>query len=351
MHPKMNRWLTLRGAKHSFHISSRTLSVIVLLLIGNMIAMTVCTGLGSTPISPVNVIKAIFGQSDATTSMIILNLRLPRVVIAVMVGSMLAVSGALLQGIVRNPLTSPDIIGITGGAALGTVVFIIYFSHISIQFMPVSSIIGAFGAAALIYLFAYRHGITPLRLVLIGIGMATAMTAVTYMLILSAQFTPTAVAVKAFTFMTGTIYGTSWERDVLTLLPWLVVLMPLAIVYARHLNVQELGDEVAAGVGSRVQSQRTMLLIISVALAGAAASIGGTIGFIGLMAPHIARRLVGPAYGGVIPVSALIGSLVLMLADLIARTAFIPLDIPAGVFTAAIGAPFFIYLLFRHRSS
>ena len=196
----MMNWLTLRGTKLSFHISSRTLTIIALLLFANFIVMTICTGLGSTMIHPIDVIKAIFGQSDATSSMIVLQLRLP-------------------------------------------------------------------------------------------------------------------------------------------------------LVYARHLNVQELGDEVATGVGSRVQSHRTMLLILSVALAGSAASIGGTIGFIGLMAPHIARKLVGPAYGGVIPASALIGSLVLMLADLLARIAFIPLDIPAGVFTAAIGAPFFIYLLFRHRRS
>jgi len=335
----MNSGLTSRGAKHAFRYRNRTLSAIALLLIANAVVLIICTGLGSTMISPVNVIKALFGNGDATASMIVLKLRLPRVVIAIMIGSMLAVSGAVLQGIVRNPLTSPDVIGITGGAALGTVVFILYFSHLSIRFMPVSAIIGAFGAALLIYLLAYRHGITPLRLVLIGIGMATAITAVTYMLILSAQFTPTAVAVKAFTFMTGSIYGASWERDVLTLLPW----------WARHLNVQALGDEAAIGVGSRVQFNRTMLLIISVALAGSAAAIGGTIGFIGLMAPHIARKWVGPAYGGVLPVSALTGSLVLMLADLAARTVFIPLDIPAGVFTAAIGAPFFIYLIFRHR--
>lgn len=181
--------------------------------------------------------------------------------------------------------------------------------------------------------------------------MSTAITAVTYMLILSSSFTPTAVAVKAFTFMTGSIYGVSWDRDVLTMLPWMVILIPAALIYARHLNVQELGDEVATSVGSSVQVKRTILLVISVALAGVAVAIGGAINFIGLMAPHIARKLVGPAYGGVIPVSALIGSLVLLLSDLVARIAFIPLDIPAGVFTAAIGAPFFIYLLYRHRSS
>ncbi|CAH1190055.1 putative siderophore transport system permease protein YfhA [Paenibacillus plantiphilus] len=347
----MNSWLTLRGRYHSYQIHRRTIFMILLLLAANAAAIVVCTGLGSTTISPLSVIRTLLGAGESSDFMILFWLRLPRVIIAVMVGAALGVSGALLQGIVRNPLTSPDIIGISGGAALGTVIFILYFSHVSISYMPISSIAGAFAAAFLIYLFAYRKGITPLRLVLIGIGMATALTAVTYMLILTSSFTPTAVAVKAFTFMTGSIYGVSWERDVMTLLPWLAVLLPVSFIYARHLNVQELGDEVATSVGSSVNVKRTILLIISVALAGAAVAIGGTINFIGLMAPHIARKLVGPAYGGVIPVSALIGSLVLLLSDLVARIAFIPLDIPAGVFTAAIGAPFFIYLLYRNRKS
>ncbi|KRE29814.1 FecCD family ABC transporter permease [Paenibacillus sp. Soil522] len=346
----MNQWITIRGRRHSFQLDRRTVLMIILLAAANLAAVVICVGLGSKTISPAGVIRALLGIGDSSDSMIIFSLRMPRVLIAVMVGSALAVSGALLQGIVRNPLTSPDIIGITGGASLGTVVFILYFSHLSIRFMPLSAVIGAFAAAFLIYLFAYRRGITPLRLVLIGIGMATALTAVTYMLILTASFTPTAVAVKAFTFMTGSIFGVSWEKDVATLLPWIIVLFPIALIYARHLNVQELGDEVATSVGSSVHVKRTILLIISVALAGAAVAIGGAINFIGLMAPHIARRLVGPSYGGVIPVSALIGSLVLLLSDLVARIAFIPLDIPAGVFTAAIGAPFFIYLLYRHRN-
>ncbi|RED59265.1 FecCD family ABC transporter permease [Cohnella lupini] len=347
----MSNWLTLRGRRHSFQFDRRLLIVVSLLIAANVIAMIVCVGLGSTFISPLAVIRSLIGIGDSSNSMIIFSLRMPRVVIAVMVGAALAVSGALLQGIVRNPLSSPDVIGITGGASLGTIIFILYFSHLSIRYMPISSIAGAFAAAFLVYLFAYRRGITPLRLVLIGIGMATALTAFSYMLILTASFTPTAVAVKAFTFMTGSIYGVSWERDVFTLWPWMVVLLPIALIYARHLNVQELGDEVATSVGSSVHIKRTVLLLISVALAGAAVAIGGAINFIGLMAPHIARKLVGPAYGGVIPVSALIGSLVLLLSDLIARIAFIPLDIPAGVFTAAIGAPFFIYLLYRHRKS
>ncbi|MFC4810883.1 FecCD family ABC transporter permease [Paenibacillus sp. GCM10023250] len=345
----MNRWITVRGRKHSFQIERRTLIALAALVAANLVAIVVCAGLGSTRISPLAVVRSIFGAGDASSEMIVMTLRMPRVVIAILVGAGLAVSGALLQGIVRNPLTSPDVIGISGGASLGTIVFILYFSQVSIRFMPIWSIAGAFAAAGLIYFFAYRGGITPLRLVLIGIGMATALTAFTYMLILMASFTPTAVAVKAFTFMTGSIYGVAWDRDVVTLLPWLAVLLPVALFYARHLNVQELGDEVAASVGSPINRKRTILLFVSVALAGSAVAIGGAINFIGLMAPHIARRLVGPAYGGVIPASALVGSLILLLSDLVARTAFVPLDIPAGVFTAAIGAPFFIYLLYRHR--
>ncbi|AWB44753.1 iron ABC transporter permease [Paenibacillus sp. CAA11] len=347
----MNHWYSFRGRKYSFQISRRTLWVITLLAIVNVIVAILCVGLGSQYIRPDNVVRSMLGIGDSVDSMIIFSLRMPRILIAILVGAALAVSGAILQGVVRNPLTSPDMIGITGGASLGTVVFIIYFSEVSIRYMPLSSIAGAFGAALLIYILAYRGGVTPLRLVLIGIGMATALTAVTYMLILTASFTPTAVAVKAFTFMTGSIYGVSWDRDVTTLLPWILVLLPVALFYARHLNVQELGDDIAESVGSSVMRKRTILLMMSVALAGAAVSIGGAINFIGLMAPHIARKLVGPAFGGVIPVSALIGSLILLLSDLVARTTFLPLDIPAGVFTAAIGAPFFIYLLYQSRKA
>jgi len=345
----MGQWLTIRGRAFSFQLNKRTMLVIALLLLANAAAVVICVGMGSQRISPLAVIQTLLGHGDGPNTTIIYNLRLPRVLIAILVGASLGVAGALLQGIVRNPLTSPDIIGITGGASLGAVIFIIYFSHLTIKLLPVSAVIGAFAAAIIIYAFAYRGGVTPMRLVLIGIGIATAITAVTYMLIITASFTPTAVAVKAFTFMTGSIYGVSWTRDVATLLPWVAVLLPVAFFFARHLNVQELGDEVAGSVGSSVQRTRLMLLFISVALAGAAVAIGGAINFIGLMAPHIARKLVGPSYGGVIPVSALVGSLVLLLADLIARTAFVPLDIPAGVFTAAIGAPFFIFLLYRHR--
>lgn len=182
---------------------------------------------------------------------------------------------------------------------------------------------------------------------LIGIGVSAAVKSISYMLIISG---PLQLADRSLTFMAGSIYGMSWDKDVMTLLPWVAVLLPVTWLQARNVNIQALGDDVASSAGAHVQKQRLLLIGLSVALAGAAVSIGGAIAFIGLMAPHMARRLVGPSFGSLLPVSALIGAIVLLAADLVARTAFLPRDVPAGVFTAAIGAPFFLYLLYRNRN-
>lgn len=238
--------------------------------------------------------------------------------------------------------------GITEGASLGAVLFMFLFSDsVSIHWMPLMSIACAFGVTFLLYILAWKQGVSPLRLVLIGTGLSAAFKSVSYMLIISG---PLILASKSLTFMTGSIYGASWNNDVLNLLPWVAVLLPLTWLQARNVNVLALGDEVATSTGARVQRHRLILLLLSVALAGAAVAIGGAVTFIGLMAPHMARKLVGPSFGNLLPVSALIGAILLLLADLIARTAFLPLDVPAGVFTAAIGAPFFLYMLYRYRN-
>lgn len=340
-------WI-FRGKRFSFLIGKRTAAVTLGLFAAAILLVILCTGIGSTFITPVDVVKTVFGVGSDMHETIIRSLRLPRIIIAVLVGAALAVSGAILQGVVRNSLASPDIIGITNGATLGAVAFFFYLSDkASIAWLPVSAMAGAFGAAFLVYTFAWKKGVSPLRLVLIGIGLSAAMSSLSYMMLITG---PIVIANKALTFMTGSIYGVSWEKDVYPLLPWMLVLLPLVFFYARHLNIQELGDDVASGAGSAVQRHRLRLIALSVALAGAAVAIGGAIAFIGLLAPHMARKLVGPSFGGVLPVSALLGAMILLLADLAGRTLFVPLDIPAGVFTAAIGAPFFVYLLYRSRA-
>ncbi|MEC0328632.1 iron ABC transporter permease [Paenibacillus sp. FSL R5-0527] len=326
----------------------RTVWICLLLSVLCLAVMVISVGISSKYIPPLTVIKSLFGMADPGNQVIVQKIRLPRIIIAVLVGASLAVAGAILQGVIRNPLASPDVAGITEGASLGAVLFIFLFQgSISIHWMPLAAIGGAFLVTALLYVLAWKKGVSPLRIILIGIGVSAAIKSLSFMLIISG---PLQLASQSLTFMTGSIYGVSWENDVLTLLPWTAVLLALTWLQARQVNIQALGDDIATSVGARVQLQRLLLIALSVSLAGSAVAIGGAIAFIGLMAPHMARKLAGPSFSGVLPISALLGALILLIADLIARTAFLPRDVPAGVLTAAIGAPFFMILLYRNRN-
>jgi iron complex transport system permease protein len=216
-----------------------------------------------------------------------------------------------------------------------------------IRWLPLWAIVGGALAAFLIYGLAWKRGVTPLRLVLVGIGLSSALSALTSVMLIAS---PLVIANQALTWLTGSVYGASWS-SVRILLPWTIAGLAAAFILARQVNVQELGDEVAAGLGTRIQHNRFLLLALCVALAGSAVAMAGGIAFIGLMAPHLARKLVGPAFGGVLPASALIGGVLVLLADLAGRTVFAPNEVPAGVFTAAIGAPFFLYLLHKRRTA
>ncbi|MDQ8737683.1 iron ABC transporter permease [Paenibacillus sp. LHD-38] len=307
--------------------------------------ISVC--LGDTYISPFQVFQSFAGKGSDTNSMIIEMLRLPRITTALLVGASLAVAGSILQGIVRNPMASPEMLGVTGGASAAAVAFLTFAAGtVSIRWLPVSALAGAGAVSLVLYLFAWKRGVTSMRLILIGVGMSALMSGATTMMIV---FNPKNDAGQAYTWLTGSVYAANWE-NVLLLLPWTIILMPLTMLMTRHVNIAQLGDDIATSSGSRVQLNRFILLMISVALAGSAVSVGGGIGFVGLLAPHMARKLIGANFKWVMPVSAMLGAIIVMLADLIGRTAFLPLDVPAGVFTAAIGAPFFIYLLYARRN-
>ncbi|MGO4108090.1 FecCD family ABC transporter permease [Paenibacillus sp. YAF4_2] len=346
----MSKYKTFRWDKPklSYLLEHKALWTALILFLLCIAAAILSTGIGSQFIAPIDVIKSIIGKGSAMHDVIVLKLRLPRIVIALLVGAALASAGAVLQGLIRNPLASPDVTGITEGASLGTVLFLFFLGgHVSVHWMPVAAILGAYAVTVILYLLSWKKGASPLRMVLIGTGLSAAFKSISYMFIIAS---PYFLANRAMTFMTGSIYGSSWEKDVYTLLPWLIVLLPATWLMARHVNVQALGDDVAGSAGANVQKHRLILLLLSVSLAGAAIAIGGAIAFIGLMAPHMARKLVGSSFGGLLPVSALLGAIILLVSDLVARTVFAPLDIPAGVFTAAIGAPFFLYMLYRHRN-
>nr|WP_255807633.1 iron ABC transporter permease [Cohnella mopanensis] len=332
----------------SFLLHKKAFALTIGLTIACVVVFLLSTSLGDMRIHPLDVVRAMFGGGTDEQRLVIQTLRLPRIIAAFLVGAALAVAGSILQGIIRNPLASPDIIGITSGASLAAVAFISYLAGtISIVWLPVAAMLGAGVSSIVIYLLAWKKGVTAIRLVLVGIGINFLLGSITKVMLVKGQIFTSS---QAYVWLTGTVYGTDWTI-VWMIVPWVAVFIPLAFVFARNVNVLQLGDDIAAGAGSAVQRQRFTLLMISVALAGASVAVGGAISFVGLIAPHMARKLVGPSFGGVLPISALIGGLIVVLSDTVARTAFLPHDIPVGVFTAGVGAPFFIYLLYRNRNS
>nr|WP_244511351.1 iron ABC transporter permease [Halomonas arcis] len=308
------------------------------------IGLSLCLGSFPTPLG--EVLHALAAPRQSDIAFIIWELRLPRILLAVLVGAALAIAGAILQGIVRNPLASPDVIGITSGAAMAAVMFLALLSpQLSISWLPLAALCGALFAALLVFLLAWKDGVSPTRMVLVGIGLAAAMGAVTTLLIVISDDT---AAMVAYVWLTGSLYAAQWQ-DVMGMLPWLLVAVPLCLSYARHMDTMALGDSVAQGLGVSLLRSRLVLMACSVALAGAAVAFAGGLSFVGLMAPHMAAKLVGRQFARLVPVSGLIGALIVLYADLLGRVAFLPKDLPAGVFVSGIGAPFFVYLLHRTR--
>lgn len=344
----MKDYLPLRVGKRfsSFQLHKRVLWITLIALILTVAVAIISLGMGEMKIPPLDVVKVLLGIGSEQHVLIVEQFRMPRIIIAILVGAALASAGAIMQGVIRNPLASPDILGVSGGASVGAVGFLLLFETASIHWLPPIAFLGAMLTTLLLYALAWKQGVTPLRLVMIGVGIKIAAGAIVTLLIM---FSPFLLQNKALLWLTGSIYGVSWS-DVQMILPWTMLLIATAAILARRVNIQQLGDEIATGVGSSLQLDRFMLLMICAALVGTAVSVGGDISFVALLAPHIAKQLIGPSFGGALPLSALIGSLIVLIADLIARMAFSPLDVPVGVFTSAVGAPFFIYLLYKNRN-
>jgi iron complex transport system permease protein len=348
----MNRWLVirLRQPSLSFRIDLRAAVILAILGLLTAAVMVINIGLGEYPISPPEVVRALLGAGDETQRFIVQTLRLPRTLIAFLVGGGLAISGTILQGLARNPLAAPEIIGITAGANLAAVIVVVLLASVSITILPFAAFGGALAAAAVIYVLAWKQGSTGSRLVLIGIGVGAIAHALVTLTIAKGEIIQ---VTKALTWMTGSVYGKSWEHF-WPLLVWLAIFTPLAFLLSGQLNVLRLGDDVARGLGSRVEWERGVLLLTSVALTAGPVAVAGPIGypfgFVGLMAPHIAARLTGSTPSGTLAVAAMSGGLILVLSDLVGRVLFAPVEIPCGAIAAAVGAPYLIYLLYRSRN-
>ncbi|MBE9008050.1 iron ABC transporter permease [Fortiea sp. LEGE XX443] len=340
-------WLVIRSQTISFRIDQRVPFMLLCLAAVIGVAMVMNVGRGEYPIAPLDIVKTILGLDTGNPdhAFVINTLRLPRTLVAFMVGVALAISGTIFQGITRNPLADPAFIGINSGANLVAVTIIVLFPSAPIFALPLSAFAGALLMAALIYWLAWNNGSSPLLFILMGVGLSEIAVAFISLLITFGEISNVS---DALVWLAGSVYGRTWEQ-VFSLLPWLIVFVPMALILARHLNALNLGDDVAKGLGTRVEWQRGLLVLVGAALAGASVATAGNIRFVGLIAPHIGRQLVGPNHEGLIPTAALLGGMIVVMADLLGRILFAPIEIPCGVVTAAIGAPYFLYLLIRNR--
>jgi len=233
---------------------------------------------------------------------------------------------------------------VAAGANAAAVALIVAVPGASIALLPPMAFLGALVASAVVYGLAWRGGSSPARLLLLGVGVTTVGYAMVMGVISSVD--ELIHASQLVTFMAGSVYGKGWP-ELIALAPWLAVLAPLAFTAARHLDALSLGDPVARGLGVRVERQRLALLALAAGLSAAGVAVAGPVGFVGLMSPHIARRLVGGSHAALLPVSAMIGGTIVIVADAVARTLFAPVDIPVGVVTAVVGAPYLVWLLSR----
>lgn len=305
-------------------------------------------GAGYSSLGYDRIAAAILGQGTFKENFVLFSIRLPRILVTVLAGMALALSGAILQSITRNDLADPGIIGINSGAGAAIAVFFLFVpveAGAFVYLLPLVAFGGALLTAVLIYAFSYQRetGLQPIRLILTGIGFSMALSGVMIVLISSAEREKVDFIAS---WLAGNIWGTDWPF-ILALLPWLLVLIPFVLYKANRLNMLGLSEPVAVGLGVSVEKERITLLLAAVALAASAVSVTGGIAFIGLMAPHIAKALVGPRHQLFLPLAILTGGWLLLLADTLGRNLLEPSGIPAGVMAALIGAPYFIYLLMK----
>jgi iron complex transport system permease protein len=330
----------------SLIIKQRIILVTIFTLI--LVTIVVGMGIGYSSVSYDRLIPTLIGQGTFKDEFVLFSVRLPRMIITLLAGMALALSGSILQGITRNDLADPGIIGINAGAGVAVTVFFLFYpieAGSFVYMLPVAAFAGALLTVFFIYLFSYRKdsGLQPVSLVLIGIGFSMALSGAMIVLISSADRAKVDFIAK---WLAGNIWGTDWPF-IWALLPWLVILIPFTLYKANRLNLLGLSESVAIGVGVSIEKERIVLLIAAVALAASAVSVTGQISFIGLLAPHIAKALIGPRNQLFIPIAILLGGLLLVFADTIGRNMVEPAGIPAGIMVALIGAPYFMYLLLK----
>ncbi|MDQ0376261.1 FecCD family ABC transporter permease [Amycolatopsis thermophila] len=321
--------------------TARRTAVVTLVLAAAVLAVfLLALSIGDFPIALPDVVRTLFGNGTVRDNYIVLRLRLPRALAGLLAGFAFGLSGALFQRVLRNPLASPDVIGVTAGSSLAAVLCLITFG-VTGAIVPAAALVGGLVTSVLIYALAWRRGVTGHRLVLVGIGVAAlAASAMSYFLTRS----DVRIATQALVWITGSFARVSWT-EVRMAAVFLVVLVPAALLLGRALSVLQLGDDAAKGLGLRVERVRLGLLALAAELCGVATSVGGPIAFVALVSGPIATRVLRTGRPGLLP-SALVGALITLLADFAAQHLLSGThQLPVGVVTGAVGAPYLLFLL------
>ncbi|MFJ5771990.1 FecCD family ABC transporter permease [Psychrobacillus sp. NPDC093180] len=337
--------LKVEALKKSHPFAKKRTIIIVSSSVMLMVACIASLMIGQVSFSLSDLWNGIFHTEESLARRIVWDLRFPRVLIGMIVGMCLATSGAILQGVMRNPLADPGIIGVSSGAGLtATTIMIVYPAYILL--LPLAAFLGAFITALIIYVLSWKGGTSPIRIILVGVAINAVIGAMMsgLMLIYSDRVQ------SVLPWLAGGIMGVGWVQFEM-IVYYAIGALVLAVFAIKHIRILRLGDEVAKLLGHNVERSRFFLIILSTLLAGIAVSVSGLIGFVGLVVPHIFRIMLGGDYRYLLPTSALGGGLLVVVADTIARSAFNPIELPVGILLSFLGGPFFLYLIQRRRES
>ena len=323
------------------HVSFRAIGFYVITLSMMVLLFGLSIRLGTYTLSFEEIWAAF--QPDDKNYFTLMEYRLPRAVLAILLGGALAISGVLVQSVVRNPLASPDILGINNAAGLVAVSVLMFLPNLAFYWMPIFAFLGGVLSFVILWIvcgFNFR----PIKMAIIGVALSALWAAISHYLMLT---NPVEIN-TAMLWLTGSLWGRSWSY-LNVVLPWLIVLLPLPFIFCRDLDTLGLGENKASTLGVTVNKVQISVLVLAVALSTTAVAICGPIAFLGLVAPHLARRLVGGRHLTLLPAALIIGALLLQLSDILARVIDPPTELPAGILTAIIGAPYFFYLLMRTK--
>lgn len=335
-------------------MKKRNFKIIVIILSSLLLlSLILYLSWGSYKISPLDILKTILGEGTKLQKSAILNLRVPRMLVGISVGIALSTAGALLQTITKNDLADSGIIGINAGAAVAAVIFISlktanYYNELgslSIYVLPFMAIMGAGISAAIIYFLSSRNKVRPKRLLLIGLGINAGLNAfITFFTFRGGVSDYNRVLI----WISGTLWGSGWNyAKIIT--PLVAIMFILVLLNHKKLDVLNLSDEHAICLGLNLNRERKKFLTFAVILAGTATAFAGNIGFIGLISPHIARKLVGPYHKNFLVIAAVISAVIILVADSLSRNLFSPIEIPVGITISILGVPYFIYLMMKEK--